>query len=110
MVGACLSLEGRIGRLRYLVVSTIVIVGVLLGWLVASIVGDLGPVALALYAAGGILALWLSLSAGVRRLHDIGHSGWWMLGYLVPLASLILALVLLLKPGMERANDHGPRP
>lgn len=39
----------------------------------------------------------------VRRLHDIGKSGWWILIYLVPLVGPIWWLVLLCKKGETKA-------
>lgn len=34
----------------------------------------------------------------VRRLRDLGHSGWWLPLYLVPLAGLLLAVWLAIRP------------
>lgn len=70
---------------------------VLLSW-AASITGS------AMYGAmdpmaslpGAIVSLALLLpvlSAGCRRLHDIGKSGWWQLIMLIPLLGLILLIV-----------------
>ena len=114
MKETCLSFEGRIGRLQYLALSTllpfaIVVAGFLLAAVAASIAGDLGLILIPLYVVGYILVVWMSLAAGVRRLHDLGHSGWWLLLFLVPLVSLVLALLLYLWPGEEGANDYGPR-
>lgn len=44
-----------------------------------------------------------SLAAGVRRLHDINKSGWWIL---VPLYNLYL----FAQKGTEGANYYGPDP
>ena len=38
-------------------------------------------------------------SISVRRLHDCGHSGLWVLLYLIPLVNLILIIYLCVKPG-----------
>jgi uncharacterized membrane protein YhaH (DUF805 family) len=45
----------------------------------------------------------------VRRLHDIGASGW-MLVFLVPFAGQILMLVWLARPTVPRLNRFGPEP
>ena len=45
---------------------------------------------------GGILTLALlipSIAVGVRRLHDTGRSGWWLLIALIPLIGAIVLLV-----------------
>jgi uncharacterized membrane protein YhaH (DUF805 family) len=43
------------------------------------------------------------IAAGVRRLHDVGKSGWYLL---IPIYNLILALT----PGQMGANEYGPDP
>jgi uncharacterized membrane protein YhaH (DUF805 family) len=37
-----------------------------------------------------------SLSITVRRLHDIGKSGWWVLMGFIPLLNLVLLILLVL--------------
>jgi len=44
-----------------------------------------------------------SLSAAVRRLHDTGRSGWWLLLNLVPFIGFIIVLVLLAQESKEEA-------
>jgi uncharacterized membrane protein YhaH (DUF805 family) len=46
----------------------------------------------------------------VRRLHDIGMSGWWALLLLVPYIGGLIVLVFTLLPGQPHANAHGPAP
>ena len=57
------------------------------------------------------LAVFLpTLAVGVRRLHDIGKSGWWLLIALVPLAGPIWLLVLLATNGVVGENQYGSDP
>jgi uncharacterized membrane protein YhaH (DUF805 family) len=51
-----------------------------------------------------------SLAVGVRRLHDTGRSGWWMLLLLVPLVGSLWLLVLMLLDGERSPNQFGPDP
>ena len=51
-----------------------------------------------------------SLAVGVRRLHDIGRSGWWLLIGLVPLIGAIVLIVWFATKSQDGANDHGPDP
>lgn len=56
--------------------------------------------------------LWLVCTAlvsvlAVRRLHDVGRSGWYALLLLVPLLNAGVLLVLLLRPGLARTTRHG---
>lgn len=42
-----------------------------------------------------------SLAVGVRRLHDIDKSGWFLLVWLIPLVGWIIQLVWATRPGKE---------
>ena len=46
----------------------------------------------------------------VRRLHDVGKSGWFMLISLVPIIGGIWLLVLLCTDGDSSENAYGPSP
>ncbi len=50
------------------------------------------------------------LAVGVRRLHDINRSGWWMLIILIPLIGGLFLLWWCVKKGDEGDNDFGPPP
>jgi uncharacterized membrane protein YhaH (DUF805 family) len=57
-----------------------------------------------------VLALLLpSLTVGIRRLHDIGKSGWWVLIGFVPLIGPLILLYFAVQPS-EGDNDYGPAP
>ena len=49
------------------------------------------------------------IAVSIRRLHDSGKSGWWLLAGIVPLIGLIL-LFFMAQPGDEGPNDYGPDP
>jgi uncharacterized membrane protein YhaH (DUF805 family) len=51
-----------------------------------------------------------SLAVAVRRLHDIGRSGFWLLVSFVPLLGAILLLVFFLTDSQRGANRWGPDP
>jgi uncharacterized membrane protein YhaH (DUF805 family) len=51
-----------------------------------------------------------SLAVAVRRLHDVGRSGWWLLIMLVPLFGFLLLLFWWVQPSEPRDNAHGPSP
>ena len=50
-----------------------------------------------------IAVLLPSISVGVRRMHDVGKSGWFIL---IPIYNLILALT----EGESKENEYGPDP
>lgn len=76
----------------------------------------LGVVDGILTAGGGmpILGMIFSLATlvpgiaiGVRRLHDIDKSGWWMLIGLVPLVGFIVLIYFFVQPPNPQANRFG---
>ncbi|MEI9992908.1 MAG: DUF805 domain-containing protein [Rhizomicrobium sp.] len=57
------------------------------------------------------LALFLpSLGVSVRRLHDIGRSGWWFLISVIPVVGWILIIYWYAQPGTVGANEFGADP
>lgn len=50
------------------------------------------------------------LAVAVRRLHDVGKSGWFILIALVPLIGAIWLLVLFCTDGQPGTNKYGPNP
>jgi uncharacterized membrane protein YhaH (DUF805 family) len=72
--------------------------------------GDIVGIVLAVPIA--LLWLWITiahLAVSVRRLHDIGFSGWWLLLIVLPMLSLVLLIFYCLdsQPG---ENRFGPNP
>jgi uncharacterized membrane protein YhaH (DUF805 family) len=60
----------------------------------------------------GLYALALlipSLAVAVRRLHDTGRTGWWLLIVLIPLVNIVL-LVFMFLDSQPGDNEYGPSP
>lgn len=60
---------------------------------------------------GGLCSLALvvpTMALAIRRMHDIGKSGWNLLLGLIPLAGPIIILVFLCTAGQPDANQWGP--
>ncbi|MBT2571231.1 DUF805 domain-containing protein [Planococcus sp. ISL-110] len=51
-----------------------------------------------------------SLSVTVRRLHDIGRSGWWLLLSFIPVLGWIALFVFTLLDSQSGSNKYGPNP
>lgn len=51
-----------------------------------------------------------SIAIAIRRLHDIGKSGWWILISLIPLIGWIVALVFAVTDSNPGTNTYGPNP
>jgi uncharacterized membrane protein YhaH (DUF805 family) len=49
-----------------------------------------------------------TLSVGVRRLHDLDRSGWWVLLDLIPLIGWIILLIWFCFKGTDGPNRFGP--
>ena len=57
----------------------------------------------------GLAVFIPSVTVSVRRLHDIGYSGWWILLSLIPFGLFVL-LVFLALEGQHGSNQYGQNP
>ena len=99
------NVSGRARRTEYWMYF-LVYIGVLV---VAGILDSIIGIGL----LGGLAALAHlipSITVGVRRLHDIDRSGWWLLIALVPLIGWIIAIYWAVKEGDAHDNQYGPNP
>ena len=62
------------------------------------------------YALFGLATFLPGIMVGIRRLHDSGRSGWWLLIALVPFVGALILLVLFLFDSEPGANEYGPNP
>ncbi len=51
-----------------------------------------------------------TLAVTVRRLHDTGRSGWWILIQLVPIVGVFILLYFLVSDSNPGTNAYGPSP
>ena len=51
-----------------------------------------------------------SLAVGVRRLHDTGRSGWWMLIGVIHIIGAIVLLLFMIQDSQLMDNQYGPNP
>jgi len=58
----------------------------------------------------GLAVALPSLAVGVRRLHDIGYSGWWLLLLIIPFIGPVALLVMFCLAGDQGDNKYGPAP
>ncbi len=69
------------------------------------------PAAFQIVGTIATLALFLpSLCVLVRRLHDLGKSGWWILIALIPFLGAIVILVFMVTEGEQLPNQYGEVP
>ena len=58
----------------------------------------------------GLGVLIPSIAVGVRRLHDMDKSGWWLLIAFVPIVGGLLLLYWFVQRGTVGPNQYGPDP
>ncbi|AXX59757.1 Integral membrane protein [Vibrio vulnificus] len=58
----------------------------------------------------GLAVLIPGIAVTVRRLHDIGRTGWWVLIGLIPLIGLIVLIIFAATDGNEGSNEYGSNP
>jgi len=49
------------------------------------------------------------IAVAIRRLHDTGRSGWWILIALIPLVGIVL-LIFMVLDSQSGDNEYGPNP
>ncbi|HOB45429.1 MAG TPA: DUF805 domain-containing protein [Zoogloea sp.] len=69
--------------------------------------GGLGDVLQGLYGLGVLVP---GIAVTVRRLHDIGKSGWWGLVALIPLIGSLILIYFAVKDSQPETNEYGPNP
>lgn len=108
-----INFDGRARRTEYwmfalfnfLIISALLLLG---GFLAES---DVDPMAAFIpYYLYFFAALVPSLAVTVRRLHDVGKSGWFLLISLIPLVGAIWLLVLYVTEGDPGPNAYGEDP
>ena len=100
--------DGRATRSEYwyfvLFTTIAYIVAMVIDGLLAGLTGGM-PILTIIIMLGLLVP---SIAVGIRRLHDIGKSGWWYLLALVPLISLVLIAFFVMDS--KEDNIYGVNP
>lgn len=100
------NFNGRARRKAYwMFVLFNIIAAVILG-IIDNVIGT-GGILGGLYSLAVLLP---GIALGVRRLHDIGKSGWWLLIALVPLIGFIVLIIFAVTDSQPGENQYGPNP
>lgn len=108
--------EGRLNRWRYFKCQIIwvlisAVVGAILGFIGGLLSGNAESLLVTVPTGMWSFAAGIgSIMLGIRRLHDLNKSGWFMLLLLIPLINLVFALYVYLAPGQVGANKYGADP
>ncbi len=107
------TFEGRARRSEYwyftLFNMIAMIVISVVGGILDAVLGTPGFISMSLIVLYSLAVFIPSLSVTVRRLHDTGRSGWWMLISLVPFIGGIVLLIFLISDS-HSANNFGANP
>ena len=79
----------------------------LLMWVFIAIAPEIGSV---LYAVVLLALIIPGLAVAVRRLHDTGRSGWWLLVAFIPIVGAIVLLIFLVLDSENAPNRWGLPP
>ena len=108
------NFEGRARRSEYwyytlmniiIVVALEILAGVC--GMASSVLTIIVGLLLVIYALGTLVP---SIAVMVRRLHDVGKSGWWYFIALIPIVGAIWLLVLLCTDSQPGSNEYGMNP
>ena len=100
------NFDGRARRSEYWYFALAnFLVGFILG-----IIGGFVPVVMYISYLYSLAVLLPGIAVAIRRLHDIGKSGWYLLVVLIPIAGAIWLIVLLATEGTTGPNEYGPDP
>ena len=111
---------GRARRKEYWMFALFNLIFIVVAGIVDNILGttfkmDMGGQSVNLhygyfYILYALAVLIPGLAVSVRRLHDVGKSGWMLLISLIPIAGAIWLLVLILTNSKPGENKYGPNP
>lgn len=111
------NFSGRASRAEYwynvLFGFIIGLVFPIIGAIISASIEDAMPIRMVLFGMiiFSLVFLIPSIALVVRRLHDIGKSGWWYFIILIPCGiGFIWFLVLMLQEGDFRENLYGEKP
>ena len=110
------NFSGRARRREYwmyVLVQSIIMIGLMILDSVLGLDFELQGISLGYgyhYLIGIIVHFIPSLAVVVRRLHDVGKSGWFYFIFLIPIIGIIWLLVLYCTEGQKEDNKWGPDP
>ena len=58
----------------------------------------------------GLATFLPSLAVGIRRLHDIDRTGWWIFIWFIPIVGWIILIIWYCTKGTDGPNRFGPDP
>ena len=81
-----------------------------IGYAVLVFVGGVLNLGTILAGVFGLALLVPNIAVSVRRFHDIGKSGWWVLIFLIPLINIIAVIYFFVIVDSDGPNQYGEGP
>ena len=105
------TFTGRSRRTAYWMFVLFNFIAVILANVIDNVLGlagqsGYGPVSM-IY---GLAVFLPGLALAIRRLHDTGRTGWWMLIGFLPLIGLIVLIIFFVQDSQPGSNQYGPNP
>ena len=106
-----ITFTGRSRRAAYWMFVLFNLIAVILANVIDNVLGlagqgGYGPISM-IY---GLAVFLPGLALAIRRLHDTGRSGWWMLIGFIPLIGLIVLIIFFVQDSHPGTNQYGPNP
>lgn len=101
-----IGFSGRARRKEYWMFTLINFIVIIILSILESLLGLPGFIS-GLYSLAVLIP---GLAVSVRRLHDTGKSGWWLLLSFIPIIGAIILLVFFALDSEDGANQYGPNP
>ena len=98
------------GRSRRKEFWIFLLINALVSGLLQQVTGRLGMVGMIIIGAFGLAIIIPMIAVSIRRMHDIGRSGWWTCINMVPLIGSIWFIVLAAKDSEAGSNQWGSCP
>ena len=111
VINSYFDFSGRSRRMEYwmfvLINSVISVFCILLDSMLGTVWSiGYGPI----YIGYGLAVFIPGLAVAIRRLHDIGKSGWYYLLVIIPIIGPIWLIILFVTEGEQGENKYGPNP
>ncbi|MDH6112409.1 uncharacterized membrane protein YhaH (DUF805 family) [Kitasatospora sp. MAP12-15] len=98
--------SGRARRKEYWMFTLFNTIAMVVAEIIDAVLGTTGIIT-GIYVLAVLLPM---LAVAVRRLHDTGRSGWWLLIGAIPFIGGIILLVFTVSDGQPSDNQYGPNP
>jgi len=92
--------DGRFSRSQY---AFFYFIPIITTYILCAIAGII-EIFLVIAVLWSLLQIYVVIIAGIRRLHDLNRSGWYLLIAFIPVGSIVMFVYLLAAPGKVEGN------